>query len=229
MIVFYTDDFLGNTATLHASESKHCNVVLRKKPGDLIYVINGQGLLAEGRILSQDKKTTSIEIVSRENFPIGRYRGIAICPTKNMSRFEFFLEKATEIGINNIFPILCTRSERKILKPQRLEKILLSAAKQSINYHLPILHPLQTFTDFVKKMEDNDFDKFIGHYKEDNPELFDLIGNEKEKLVVIGPEGDFTESELSLASSSGFVTVNLSKSRLRTETAGIVASSFICV
>jgi len=228
MIVFYTTDILGDIATLHASESKHCNVVLRKKPGDQVNIIDGKGLFATGIVLSQTKNTTSIQIETSEIFDVRLHLGIAICPTKNMNRFEFFLEKATEIGINNIYPILCARSERKILKAPRLEKILLSAAKQSVNYHLPILHPLQTFKNFTKQLKGSPIEKFIGHYKPDNPDLFSTIGNESEKLVVIGPEGDFTDEELILASESGFTQVNLSKSRLRTETAGIVASTFIC-
>lgn len=229
MIVFYTEDIIGDIATLHEAESKHCNVVLRKNPGDKVQLINGQGLLAQGTILSQTKRSTSIQIDSREQFPTAPFRGIAICPTKNMGRFEFFLEKATEIGINNIYPILCSRSERKILKTARLEKILLSAAKQSVNFHLPVLHPLQKFKSFISEIQSQDSDLYIGHYQKENPDLISFIGNEKDKLVVIGPEGDFTEDELDLAKQSGFVSVNLSKSRLRTETAGIVASTFICV
>ncbi len=228
MNIFYTEDFVGNTATLHDAESKHCNLVLRKKAGDQIHLIDGKGMYAQGRISSQTKKTTTIEIESSEIFPAGLFKAIAICPTKNINRFEFFLEKATEIGINNIYPILCRHSERKILKAQRLEKILLSATKQSINFHLPTLHPLQTYSQFVEDIVRQDVEVFIAHYNKKNSDLFSVIGNENKQLVVIGPEGDFTEKEMEIADNNGFKQVNLGKSRLRTETAGIVASTFIC-
>jgi len=228
MIVFHTEDIQGKIATLRDSESKHCNRVLRKNLGDRVHVIDGKGMFAIGTITRQDKKTTTIEIEHIEHYQEAVFKGIAICPTKNMSRFEIFLEKATEIGINNIYPIVCNRSERRVLKEDRLNKILISAAKQSKNFHFPKLHPLQSFETFVEQISKENIDLFIGHYSQDNPKLFSYVGNEKKQLVVIGPEGDFTEEELRLANSHGFVCINLANSRLRTETAGIVASSFIC-
>jgi 16S rRNA (uracil1498-N3)-methyltransferase len=147
---------------------------------------------------------------------------IAIAPTKNIERLEWFLEKATEIGIKEITPVLCEHSERKIINMERLEKIIVSAMKQSLKTYIPVLNPLTRFTDFVSKPFNGQ--KFIAHCTEGiRSELIHSYVKQSESLILIGPEGDFSPKEIEFAKSNGFIEISLGKSRLRTETAGIVA------
>jgi 16S rRNA (uracil1498-N3)-methyltransferase len=147
---------------------------------------------------------------------------IGVAPTKNIDRFEWFLEKSTEIGIDRVIPLLCRYSERKEIKPERLEKVMVSAMKQSIKAYLPVLSPLQTFKEAIKSQFSGQ--KFIAHCYEGEKQLLrDAVVRGKDVLILIGPEGDFSNEEVELAINEGFVPISLGNSRLRTETAALVA------
>jgi len=223
MIVFHSTEINGNTANLFDDECIHCAKVLRKKVGDIVFITDGLGQLFEGEIMTISKKVVEINLTKDlESQPKPHIRSIAIAPTKNIDRFEWFLEKATEIGITNIHPFLSSRSERKVIKPQRLEKILVSAMKQSKNFHKPILHSVVPINQLIIS-DFGDQSKFIAHCMEPESALQKLYQSGSNAIVLIGPEGDFTEDEVNLAKTNNWTEVSLGNSRLRTETAGIVA------
>jgi len=193
--------------------------------GDTIHVIDGQGTFFHGEIVVNSPKQCIAKIISKtENFgALGYHLHIAIAPTKNISRYEWFLEKCTEIGITEITPLLCDHSERKIIKPQRLEKILIAATKQSLKGQIPILHPLTHFSDFVKHT--TCAQKFIAHCEAEDEKktLKEIYNKPQEVVILIGPEGDFSENEIAIARKADYTEISLGNSRLRTETAGIAA------
>ena len=227
MQLFYTADIRGNLAYLPEDESRHLTQVLRRKVGDTIQITDGKGHLFQGNIVEISKKhvVLSIQEQTSQGFPKRDFKlHIAIAPTKNIDRFEWFLEKATEIGIDEITPLIAKRSERTVIKWERLNGILISAMKQSLKTDLPKLNETIDFTRFMH----NDFSqydkKFIAHCMnvEKHP-LSKTYEKSQNALILIGPEGDFTEEEVRLAASQNFVGISLGNSRLRTETAGIVA------
>lgn len=223
MIIFFSQYINNGVAKLTDEECQHCSKVLRKKMGDEVYVTDGLGRLYSGKIGMISKK--EVEIVSlseieRQDAP--HRKGIAISPTKNIDRFEWFLEKATEIGITDIYPFLSKRSERKVIKPERLEKRMIAAMKQSKNLYKPTLHPLLALKEVISG-EINFENKYIAHCMEPESALQKLYTSGTDAIVLIGPEGDFTEDEVSLAAANKWTEVSLGKSRLRTETAGLVA------
>jgi 16S rRNA (uracil1498-N3)-methyltransferase len=208
---------------LSAEESKHATKVLRKKEGDVLDFTDGKGNFYKAEITLADSRKCRLQIVSskQKEKQHNYHLHIAIAPTKNMDRFEWFLEKATEIGIDEITPIICSRSERKVIKTERCNKILLSAMKQSLKFHLPKLNEVIPLTDFLKSNVDGA--KYIAHCeKSDKLELRKENAAEK-ILILIGPEGDFSATEIEMALKNNFKAVSLGTSRLRTETAGIVA------
>ncbi len=230
MHLFYTPDISSNLYKLSESESKHCIRVLRLIKGDIVYLIDGVGGFYTASIVDNNPKACVVKVVKKqENYgERNYYLHIAIAPTKNIDRFEWFLEKATEIGIDEITPLLCDFSERKIIKPERLSKIITSAVKQSITGYHPKLNPLTKFTDFINKQ--NDFDKYIAHcYDLPREELKSVVRIGASQLVLIGPEGDFSKDEVVLSEQMGYKTVSLGNSRLRTETAGVVACHTIAL
>jgi len=154
---------------------------------------------------------------------------IAIAPTKNIERTEWFIEKATEIGVSTITPVICRRSERRELRIDRLEKVLLSAAKQSLHLHLPILNKVTGLQDFLKANKDSSSKKFIAYCEEHTAHLKNSFHSGESITVLIGPEGDFTEEEVSMAKEYGFIPVSLGESRLRTETAGVVVAAIFAM
>ena len=211
--------------TLSEIESKHCVRVLRKKNGDKINITDGKGNLYECIILNANSKHCefSINKTIQQN-KISPPLHIAIAPTKNIDRFEFFLEKTTEIGIQEITPLLAFNSERKNLKQERLDKIIVSACKQSKNFHFPKLNNLTTFKEILKTKTPQ---KLIAHCESQNKKELKDFSFEQETLILIGPEGDFSTKEIKEAIEAGFKPVSLGKSRLRTETAGIVACTTV--
>jgi 16S rRNA (uracil1498-N3)-methyltransferase len=230
MNVFYLPEISGITAELNQEESGHCIRVLRLHKGDKVHVMNGKGLIFEAIISVPDPKLCKIEIIKELSSRIRRpYQlSIAIAPTKNIDRFEWFLEKSTEIGIDRIIPVICQHSERKEIKNERLEKLLISAMKQSGQPLLPELSMPVSFKALVNKYFDGD--KFIAHCEAtDKKELKNEITPGKNVMILIGPEGDFDTSEIILAVENGFRPVSLGDSRLRTETAGIVACHTVCL
>jgi 16S rRNA (uracil1498-N3)-methyltransferase len=222
--LFYTPDLRLPVLALNEEESKHCMKVLRLSVGDVIHITNGKGIICEAVIKNESSKNCQIEIVKeiqdygKRNFNLN----IAIAPTKNIERFEWFIEKATEIGIDEIIPLICRFSERKAIKTDRLEKIMLSAMKQSQKAYLPLLSPVHDFKKFIIKPFSGD--KFIAHCLNDEKKpLRDLVKRGRDVLILIGPEGDFSTEEVGFAIAQGFIPVSLGESRLRTETAGLVA------
>lgn len=224
MHIFYTPELSGNTYTLDETESKHCVRVLRLEKGDEITLVDGRGGFFLARIDDPNPKRCVVKVVHSElnyrqrNFGIH----IAIAPTKNIERIEWFLEKATEIGVNRITPLLCHHSERKEIKHERLEKVMVSAMKQSLKAYLPQLDELTKFSKFIQQPFEGQ--KFIAHCDKQHRDLLkNVLKPANSYLILIGPEGDFSPEEIKLALDAGFVPVSLGESRLRTETAGVVA------
>ena len=222
MQLFFSD-ITNNRVNFSLDEKKHLTKVLRKKVDDEISVIDGKGYLYMARIISLEKNSSQIEIIKKEKKEKTHnyYLNIAIAPTKNINRFEWFLEKATEIGIDEITPIICQRSERKKININRCKRILISSIKQSIKYHLPKLNEPIDFNDFIKQKLEGD--KLIAHCLKTEKNKINK-SNQKKYIILIGPEGDFTENEITNALKNGFKTTTLGNSRLRTETAGIIAA-----
>jgi len=224
MHVFYTPKIKGISYRLTEEESKHAIKVLRLKAGDEICMTDGCGGMYFGIIDNPDLKKCTIQVIEKiEQYNRRNYHlHIAIAPTKSNERFEWFLEKATEIGIDEITPIICKHSERKIIKHERFDKIILSAMKQSLRAYKPKLNPLTTFSDFINSCDTNS--TFIAHC-ENTPKqsLKSQITNYQNITILIGPEGDFSQDEIKKAVDNNIKEVHLGKSRLRTETAGIIA------
>ena len=209
--------------SLSAEESKHAIKVMRKKEGDMLNFTDGKGNLFITEITIADSRKTSVRIVESEQKPKQHnyHLHIAIAPTKNMDRFEWFLEKATEIGIDEITPIICSRSERKVLKTERCNRIMLSSIKQSLKFHLPKLNEAIALKEFLK--QDFNGNKYIAHCEKTEKVALKDAELKENTLILIGPEGDFFFSEIERALQNTFKAVSLGTSRLRTETAGIVA------
>lgn len=225
MQLFYnaTINEVTETFTFDREESKHIIKVLRKKDGDILFVTNGLGFLFKTEIvLASDSKCT-VQIVSFEKASIPKYNlHLVVAPTKMNDRYEWFLEKATEIGVQEITPIICDRSERKVINMERFEKILLSAIKQSNALYLPKLNPAISFKEFVKNK--NTGLQLIAHCEEtDKKTLKSVLQPDTDITVLIGPEGDFSDKEITLALEQNYIPVTLGNTRLRTETAAVVA------
>lgn len=226
MYLFYTPD-IETSHFLSEEESAHCVRVLRYDRGDEILLTDGRGTTYHARITNPHPRHCEFEVLSQEKQDKTHniYLHVAIAPTKNIERLEWMVEKCTEIGVDEITPLLCRFSERKNLRNDRLEKIILSAAKQSLTPYLPKLNELTDFATLMQQYGGNGkIDKFIAHcYKDEKRELKDALQKGRDVLILIGPEGDFSEQEVELAMAKGFVPVGLGRSRLRTETAGVVA------
>lgn len=229
MYLFYCPD-IETKQTLSEEESAHCVRVLRYSVGDEILITDGRGTTYTARITNPHPKHCDFEIISSEKQASHHafHLHIAIAPTKNIERMEWAIEKCVEIGVDEITPLLCRFSERKQLRTDRLEKIILSAAKQSLTPYLPVLHELTPYDEFIQMANDKwqitNEQRFIAHcYKDEKRLLKDEIEQGRDVLVLIGPEGDFSEKEVSNALTVGFVPVSLGNSRLRTETAAVVA------
>ena len=223
MHVFYTPDILTNPE-LPEEEAKHCLRVLRLSPGDEITLTDGKGYFykAEITIANNKRCLVSIRETTYQEPLWSRHIHIAMAPTKNMDRNEWFAEKATEIGIDELTFLDCRFSERKTIKIERIEKTMISAIKQSLKARLPIVHEITSFDTFIEQPFDGQ--KFIAHcYPGEKPLLKDVLQPGEDALVLIGPEGDFSEKEVEKAIEKGFVPISLGKSRLRTETAALVA------
>lgn len=225
MQLFYNPDIDENTESFSfdKEESKHIIKVLRKKDSDILYVTNGLGLLFETEITLASDNKCIVNIRSVKKSPEPKFRlHLAVAPTKMNDRFEWFLEKATEIGIQEITPIICDRSERKVINLDRFEKIILSAMKQSNEMFLPKLNDAISFKEFIKQK--NEGLQFIAHCEEtDKKSLKETLKPNENVTLLIGPEGDFSEKEITLAIEHNYQPVTLGNTRLRTETAAVVA------
>jgi 16S rRNA (uracil1498-N3)-methyltransferase len=192
---------------------------------EVIHLTDGQGHLFKGELVNVDSKKSVVRLI--EEIPQVNSSSelhIAIAPTKNIDRFEWFLEKATEMGIKEITPLLCRYSERKDIKPERLNKVIVAAAKQSHHFLFPVLNPLIKFDDFIKTVSADN--KFVAHCEPSSKNDFaKSVSNKNKVLLLIGPEGDFSETEIQSAIAQQFIPVSLGNYRLRTETAGVYASA----
>jgi 16S rRNA (uracil1498-N3)-methyltransferase len=225
MQLFYnaTINEATETFSFDREESKHIIKVLRKKDGDILFVTNGLGFLFKTEIvLASDSKCT-VQMVSFEKAAAAPFQlHLVVAPTKMNDRYEWFLEKATEIGIQEITPIICDRSERKVINIERFEKIILSAMKQSNELYLPKLNPAISFKEFMKQK--NKGLQLIAHCEEtDKKTLKSVLQSNTDVTILIGPEGDFSEKEIALALEQNYIPVSLGNTRLRTETAAVVA------
>lgn len=227
MQLFYHPDCTADTREIAFSkeESKHIVKVLRKKAGDRVNITNGKGLFFVATIEEASPSKCTIRILEKEQQqPLPYYIHLAVAPTKLNDRFEWFLEKATEIGISEITPVFCDHSERTKIKPERYEKIVLSAMKQSLKAYLPKLNTAVSFKEFIDKNQEANSKKYIAHCEEtDRKSLKSVVQPRESITILIGPEGDFSTDEIALALQKGFTPVSLGNSRLRTETAAVVA------
>lgn len=225
MQLFYNPDIHSGVTefSFDKEESKHIVKVLRKKEGDTLHVTNGLGSCFTTEIsLASDRKCTVKIIGVTTSKPTDFYLHLAVAPTKMNDRFEWFLEKATEIGIHEITPIICEHSERKIIKTERFDKIIQSAMKQSLQFYLPKLNDPISLKDFINQHHTGTL--CIAHCEETDKKLLKESIKPKEKYtILIGPEGDFSEKEIQLALSNNYIPVSLGNTRLRTETAAVVA------
>jgi 16S rRNA (uracil1498-N3)-methyltransferase len=224
MHIFYTPDIVAEAYTLSEEESKHAVRVLRLQVGDEVVLLDGKGGYNQARILEANPKRTHLQVfqTQKEFGKRNHYLHIAVAPTKNIERMEWFLEKATEIGIDEITPIICERSERKEVKAERLNKIITSAVKQSIKAYHPHLNEAISF----KKLLDQPFEgqKMIAHcMDQEKHTIKNIILPGGRYLVLIGPEGDFSPAEIAAAQAAGFQAISLGNARLRTETAALAA------
>ncbi len=226
--MFFAPDILS-TLTLPEEESAHCVQVLRVATGDQIAITDGQGTIYQAEVTNPHKKHCEVRIISSEQ-PEPLHRGhihIAIAPTKNIDRLEWMVEKCTEIGVDEITPLLCRYSERKTVNDDRLQRIMVAAAKQSLKATFPVIHPMTPIRDFIAQTQAQDL--LIAHCADGyaaNPNKYALqqcVTQGHSVVVLIGPEGDFSEEEINLALQAGYRPVSLGKARLRTETAGLVA------
>ncbi|WP_304131201.1 16S rRNA (uracil(1498)-N(3))-methyltransferase [Mesonia mobilis] len=205
-------------------ESKHIVKVLRKQEGDNLNITNGKGFLFSAEIIEANHNKCKAKITAVEQERDKKYHiHLAVAPTKMNDRFETFLEKATEIGLDKITPIICDHSERKVVKINRFERVLQSAMKQSLHYSMPEISEAISFQEFIQQEQNEQ--KFIAHCEENEKKsLQKELEPGKNYTILIGPEGDFSSEEIESAIKAGFVPVTLGNTRLRTETAAIVAA-----
>jgi len=224
MHIFYTPQIANGQCTLSEEESKHCIKVLRLVPGDKVSLIDGVGGYHTAEIADPNPKRCTLNIIDTiNNYEQRPYRiHIAIAPTKNIDRTEWFVEKAVEIGIDEITMLVSQHSERRNVNIDRIDKIIVSAMKQSVKAYKPILNDATPFNDFVKTERAGR--KMIAHCidSEKHP-LKSMVDETSEYTVLIGPEGDFSPEEVALAEANGYSCIDLGPYRLRTETAALVA------
>lgn len=232
MQLFYNPDIKESEKEIvfPRDESKHIARVLRKKEGDILKVTNGKGALFTAEITVADQNQCVAKIMRLEKeAERSYYLHMAVAPTKMNDRYEWFLEKATEIGVDEITPVICDHSERKVVKLNRFERVLQSAMKQSLHLSFPKLNEPLSFSEFLEKEKNSK--KFIAHCEEDKPRksLKNEVKTGEKYTILIGPEGDFSAEEIEQALKENWIPVSLGKSRLRTETAAIVACTTLAL
>lgn len=236
MQLFYNSGLSKSSTDLSfdRTESRHIVKVLRKKEGDLLHISNGKNFLFKAIISSANDRKCTVKIVEAiPQEPKHQYRvQVAIAPTKNNTRFEWFLEKATEIGVDSIYPIICNHSERKVIKLERMQKLIQTAMKQSLQFALPSLHKQVSFNNFVaQKFNGQCFIAQSESETEGKPikSLQTQLKKNTDVCILIGPEGGFSPNEIKLALQNDYIPVSLGDTRLRTETAGVVAVNTIAL
>ena len=228
MQLFYAPDIVPPEYTLSEEESRHCVKVLRLREGDELHLADGRGTLYRCAVVDPHPKHCSVRVVdAQEEFERLSYHLVmGVAPTKNNDRYEWFLEKATEVGVGEFIPVESEHSERRVFKPERGEKVITSAMKQSLKAYHPELHPMTPFREVVTRAFDGR--KFIAHCDTPRSEdgkkyLASTLRKGENALILIGPEGDFSPSEIDLAIANGFEEITLGTQRLRTETAAVSA------
>lgn len=223
MHIFYTPDISSAEYVLNEEESRHCMKVLRLAIGTLIHLVDGRGGLYVAEIVSADKRNVYLRVVQTtlNHQKRNHHLHIAVAPTKNIDRLEWFLEKATEIGIDEVTPLITERSERKVIKEDRLVKVITSAVKQSLQAYHPVLNPLTTFSEFVRQK--SQASRMIAHCLSEEYRAPIQKSENAQYLILIGPEGDFSPAEIDSALQNDFKAVTLGNTRLRTETAALAA------
>lgn len=223
MQFFYTPGITGQFVTLSKTESNHCINVLRHCTDDTIRIIDGCGGIYTARIIEADPHACKVEITDYTPGDDSRPKlHLAIAPPKHSDRFEWFIEKAVELGVGEITPILCQRSERKEIKAERLEKIIIASMKQAMVAKLPVLHEMVSFPQFIGSEDPLHSDKFMAYCCESmNKPLHESLVKGNPAILLIGPEGDFAPEEIKLATASGYKPVSMGPLRLRTETAAL--------
>ncbi|MBW6497568.1 MAG: 16S rRNA (uracil(1498)-N(3))-methyltransferase [Bacteroidales bacterium] len=221
MHVFYSPITDGPMLILSEEESHHAVKVLRLRPGQQIVVTDGLGKWIEGELAETNARTCVVNISRRSEQPPRPFRlHMAVAPTKNIDRFEWFLEKATECGIDEITPVFCENSERHVIKAERLEKVLVAAMKQSMRAYLPILNPAMKLKDFLKQEVKGS--RIIAHCGNGARNILQNVYEQgQDTVVLIGPEGDFSETEVNISLEAGYAPITLGQHRLRTETAAL--------
>lgn len=231
MTLFLTDNIDCDICQLSAEESKHCVRVLRMGVGDELWLTDGMGTMCKARVIQPDDRECTVEVVERmpEYQRRNHHLHIAVAPTKNNARLEWFVEKAVEIGIDEITPVICDHSERGVLKTDRLEKIVVSAVKQSLKAYKPIVHEPIRLKDFLRSLSvESAVNRMICYCEGDQrTPLKEVYHQGEDALVLIGPEGDFSSQEVQMALQQGFHPVTLGDCRLRTETAALYAVTAI--
>lgn len=228
MLLFYAPDIMGSTYVLPEAESKHALKVMRLKIGDEIYLTDGAGNMYCTRIVNNDIKACMVEVVHKESHyqPLNYQLHIAVAPTKNTDRLEWFAEKAVEIGVSRISAIVCDNSERVSVKADRLQRIMIAAMKQSLRAYVPQLDVNVPFKDLLLSYQYVNVPKLIaycGASPVPKVPLKQAVRPGEPALVLIGPEGDFSEKEFNMALEQGFTPITLGNMRLRTETAALFA------
>ncbi len=232
---FYTEEITISATqfVLNEDTSKHVAQVLRMQNGEQLLLTDGKGNLFTAEIIDDNRKKCVVKILSfATKAPPAKKITIAISTVKNSTRFEWFLEKATEIGVSEIVPLLCTRTEKPHFRHDRMKSILISAMLQSQQTWLPLLHAPLKYPEYLRDISKHNFQqKFIAHCEEETSKsqlVNELSANQQQQLILIGPEGDFTSEEIAEALQNNFVAVALGNTRLRTETAGVVAATLLC-
>ncbi len=228
MQLFYAQDITLPEYTLSEEESRHCEKVLRLGVGDTVHLTDGRGTLYTARIAATGRRCVVAIERQIENFEQRSYHlTMAVAPTKNMDRYEWFAEKATEVGVDCIVPLECEHSERRVIKNERVDKIVVSAMKQSLKAYKPQVEPLTAFKRFIEQPFDGK--RLIAHCEasEGKKALGDVVGRGERVQLLIGPEGDFSTAEIEAARAAGFVEVSLGDMRLRTETAALAGVMYI--
>jgi 16S rRNA (uracil1498-N3)-methyltransferase len=226
MNIFYAPDINPPRVILSPEESAHCARVLRLNKGEKVHLIDGKGGLFEALIAVPDAQHCELEVTA--TLPSQKTRDynlhLALAPTKNMDRFEWFIEKSVEIGVDTITPLLCRRSERRVLKTDRLHKLIISTMKQAMVLHQPVLNELTDFRKFITGLSGAYKNRFIAYCEDPGRKsLKKTLTPHADVVILIGPEGDFSPEEIKEAVENQFVAITLGPNRLRTETAGIVA------
>ena len=234
MEIFWTEDIAGGICRLGEEESAHCVRVLRHRAGDRINIIDGHGTMYECTLVADSPKGAEARIEqAHQNWGGHPYDlTMAVCPTKNIDRYEWFAEKATEFGVDRIVPVIGEHSERKILKPERMNRILLSATKQSLKASIPELSETMSVLEFIESTAGDNALKMIAYCFEDGQKRTSIRevlekNDAKRVIVLIGPEGDFSREEADAAVAAGYVPVHIGESRLRTETAALASVSMV--